>query len=65
MDWCWTPEIAESCKDLKNPFTTAPILTHFDSTKTCIVETDASDFTFGVILSQKDNKGRLHPIVFH
>ena len=28
------------------------------------VETNALDFTIGVVLSQRDNKGRLYPIVF-
>jgi hypothetical protein len=44
---------------------TAPILTYFDPTKEYIVETDASDFALGAILSQKDEEGRLHPIAFH
>jgi hypothetical protein len=55
----------KSFEDLKNRFTTAPILSHFDPMKTCIVETDASDFALGAILSQKDHKGRPHPIAFH
>jgi hypothetical protein len=64
-DWRWTPEMEKSFEELKNRFTTAPILTHFDPTKTCIVETDASDFALGAILSQKDDEGRLDPIAFH
>jgi hypothetical protein len=64
-DWHWTSEMEESFEVLKERFTTAPILTHFDPTKTCIVETDASDFALGAILSQKDEDGRLHPIAFH
>jgi hypothetical protein len=59
------PEMEKVFEELKNQFTTAPILTHFDLTKTCIAETDASDFTLGAILSQKDEEGRLHPIAFH
>jgi hypothetical protein len=54
----------KSFEELKNRFTTAPILTHFDLTKTCIVETDVSDFTLVAILSQKDDKGRLHSRIF-
>jgi len=30
-----------------------------------IIETDASDFAIGAILSQRDEEGRLHPVVFH
>jgi hypothetical protein len=44
----------ESFEALKKRVTTAPILTHFDLTKECIVETDVSDFTLGAILSKKD-----------
>jgi hypothetical protein len=58
-------EMEESCEGLKEWFTTAPILTHFDPTKESIVETDASDFTLGAILSQKNEAGRLHPIAVH
>ena len=30
-----------------------------------IIETDASDFAIGAILSQRDEEGRLHPVAFH
>jgi len=30
-----------------------------------IIETDASDFAIGAILSQRDKEGRLHPVAFH
>jgi len=30
-----------------------------------IIETDVSDFAIGAILLQGDNKGTLHPVVFH
>ena len=29
------------------------------------METDASDFTLGAILSQRDHENRLHPVAFH
>jgi hypothetical protein len=59
------PEMEQSFAELKNQFTTAPILTAFNLTKTCIIETDPSDFAQGAILSQNDDEGRLHPIAFH
>jgi len=43
----------------------APILVHFDVTKTVIIETDTSDFAIGAVLSQRDEEGRLHPVAFH
>jgi hypothetical protein len=30
-----------------------------------IVETDASDFALGAVLSQRDGENRLHPVAFH
>jgi hypothetical protein len=63
--WHWTPKIEKSFEGLKEQFTTASILPYFNPTKECIVETDASDFALGAILSQKNEEGRLHPIAFH
>jgi hypothetical protein len=56
--------MVKSFKELKNRFTTAPIFTHFDLAKSCIVETDASDFTLGAIFSQNDDERRFHQIAF-
>ena len=40
------------------------MLKHFDPDRQAIVETDASDFALGAILSQKHD-GNLHPVAFH
>ncbi|KAH0609702.1 uncharacterized protein H6S33_012248 [Morchella sextelata] len=40
----WTPEAQTAFNALKEAFTTAPILTHFDPEKEITVETDASDY---------------------
>jgi len=60
-----------SCEDvfrkLKDTFTSAPILRHFDRDLQTIVETDASDYVTSGILSQKhleNGKLVLHPIAF-
>ena len=63
-EWQSTPEIEQAQKHLVQAFTTAPVLRHFDPEEPAIVETDASDFALGGILSQK-HEGRLHPITFH
>jgi len=42
-----------------------PLLAHFDTQQPVLIETDTSDFTIGAILSQRDDKGRLHPVAFH
>jgi hypothetical protein len=65
MDYYWMPDIERSFEELKNRFTTAPILTHFDLSKKCIIGTDPSDFALGAILFLKDHQGMLHPIAFH
>jgi len=40
-------------------------LAHFDPAKPVIIETDASDFAIGAVLSQRDEENRLHPVAFH
>ena len=48
-----TPEIEQAQKHLVQALTSAPVLRHFDPEEPEIVETDASDFGQGGILSQK------------
>ena len=46
--WHWLPTCARVFKLLKDSFTLAPILHHFDPTLPPIVETDASNYTITV-----------------
>jgi hypothetical protein len=64
-NWIWTDEAERAFTDLKQRFTSAPILAHFDPARPVIVETDASDFALGAVLSQRDDENRLHPVAFH
>ncbi|MBW0550244.1 hypothetical protein O181_089959 [Austropuccinia psidii MF-1] len=48
---------------LKEAFTIAPILSNFDPSLPTIVETDASDYALGAVLSQISDSGK-HPIAF-
>ncbi|MBW0463257.1 hypothetical protein O181_002972 [Austropuccinia psidii MF-1] len=48
---------------LKESFTMAPILSHFNPSLPAIVETDASDYAFGSELSQVNDSGN-NPIAF-
>ena len=48
---------------LKLCFTTAPILTYPDNDRVCCLETDASDFATGAVLSIEQN-GKWHPVAF-
>jgi len=64
-EWEWNRQVEVAFRELNQRFTTAPILAHFDATKPVIIETDASDFAIGAVLSQRDEEGRLHPVAFH
>ncbi|MBW0483618.1 hypothetical protein O181_023333 [Austropuccinia psidii MF-1] len=48
---------------LKEAFTTAPILSHFNPSLGTIVDTDASDYALGALLSQVNDSGK-HPSAF-
>jgi hypothetical protein len=61
----WNPTAQAIFDTLKMAFTSAPILIHLDPTKPFIVETDASDFALGAILSQFGIDGLLHPVAFY
>ncbi len=52
-------------KFLKDAFTTAPILSHFDPTCPTVLKADASDYALGAVVFQKTSDGLLHPIAFH
>jgi len=63
-EWEWNQQSEEAFQELKQWFTTAPILAHFDATKPVVIETDTSDFAIGAVLSQRDEEVRLHPVAF-
>ena len=61
----WTQQAGEAFNQLQAAFTTAPVLTHFQPHLPITMETDASDFAVGGILSQTSPEGNLHPICFY
>ena len=61
----WSPETEAAFRSLKQAFTTAPILQHFQPSQPLTLEADASDFALGCILSQPSANGDLHPICFY
>jgi hypothetical protein len=65
MPFQWTPSTQHAFDRLKEVFTQAPVLLHVDPTKPFQVETDASDFAIGAILSQPDDDGILHPVAYY
>jgi hypothetical protein len=64
-NWTWTNEAELAFTELKQRFTSAPILAHFNPANPAIVETDALDFALGATLSQRGEDNRLHPVAFH
>jgi hypothetical protein len=60
----WDLACQEAFDQIKSLMVEAPILQHFDPTRTCFVECDASDYVTSGILSQKDSGGILHPVAF-
>jgi len=63
-DFHWGREQEEAFEELKRRFTRAPILSHFYPGRRTVVETDASDFALGCVLSPYQGR-RLHPVAFH
>jgi hypothetical protein len=62
----WTPEAQLAFESLRTSFTTASILRHFNPSLPVVLETDASNYTVGAVISLRDpNSGSLHPITFH
>jgi hypothetical protein len=61
----WTSVHEQSFQALKKAFSSAPILVHTDPSKPYTLETDASNFAIGAILSQPDAEGNLHPCCFY
>ncbi|MBW0479000.1 hypothetical protein O181_018715 [Austropuccinia psidii MF-1] len=57
------PESLSQFQILKEAFTTAPILSHFNPSLPTIVDTDASDYALGSVLSQVNDSGN-NPIAF-
>src|SRR3978361_121130 len=62
-DFNWGNEQEQAFRKLKTAFTTGPILRHFDPAKPIQIETDASNFALGCVLSQK-HEGKTHPVAF-
>ncbi|MBW0584444.1 hypothetical protein O181_124159 [Austropuccinia psidii MF-1] len=64
-DSCFPPnaEALSQFHQLKEAFITAPILSHFNPSLPTIVETDASNYALGAVLSQVSDSGK-HSIAF-
>jgi hypothetical protein len=60
----WTDSQQVAFQQMKDLVTSAPVLAHFDHSKTSYVEVDSADYVHGGILSQEDANGVLHPVAF-
>ena len=62
IPWNFTNATQKSFLALKSAFTSAPVLTHWVPDKPIIIETDASNYALGAILT---NSGEIQPVAFH
>ena len=76
--WDWSPLCQRAFDSLKDAFTSAPVLSHWQPNSRITIETDASDYAIAAIISispppsdpKSDSppellKSDLHPIAFH
>ena len=59
-----TPEVEEVVLVLKEKISSAPVLVFPDFNKHFLLETDAPKEALGAVLSQKQDNGCYHPVVF-
>ena len=60
----WTDDCQKAFNELKKRFTEEPVLMMPDQTKPFQIETDASKYATGAVLTQLDSNGNRHPISF-
>ena len=60
----WTEECQKTFDDLKKRFTEEPVLMMPDQTRPFQIETDASKYATGAVLTQLDANGDRHPVSF-
>jgi hypothetical protein len=62
--WNWTTECNMAFETLRQTMITSPVLMLPDHEKPFTLITDASNYTTGAILEQRDALGRSHPIAY-
>ncbi|KAL1942409.1 hypothetical protein VTO73DRAFT_6011 [Trametes versicolor] len=65
VPWVFSEDCRKAFNALKQAFTAAPVLRHWEPDRPLTVETDASDYTIAGILSITSESGELHPVAFH
>lgn len=61
----WNQKQEQAFQELKRAFTQAPMLQMHDPQRKTRVETDASDYALGAILSQQCEDGKWRPVFYH
>lgn len=61
----WDAAAKTAFASLQKAFTSEPVLCHFDPSKPCFLEPDASKNAIGAVCSQPDANGELHPVAFY
>ena len=62
--WRWAKPQEQAFQDLKNRLCNAPLLVYADPNRPYILQTDASDYAVGAVLSQRQQDGTERPIAF-
>jgi hypothetical protein len=69
VKFTWSDESQRAFDELKNAFTSDLVMRHFDPDLPLVLETDASDYAIGAVLSQRhlldNNTSQLHPIAYY
>ncbi|XP_041424995.1 uncharacterized protein LOC121395491 [Xenopus laevis] len=60
----WTADCDQAFKTLKTSLASAPVLQAPDFTRRFVVQTDASNYGLGAVLSQVNSKGEEHPVIY-
>ena len=64
VQFIWSDACQAAFLRIKNRFEEGGMLAHFDPDRKTVLETDASDYVSGAVLSQYDDQGILRPIAF-
>ena len=64
VEFGWKAEHEQAFQRVKDLVAEEPVMLLPDPTKQYELETDASNFALGAQLSQRDDNGKLHPVVY-
>ena len=63
-EWKWTDKCQTAFEKLKNIFISQHVLSMVDTTKPLRIESDASEYATGAVLSMLQDDGKWHPCVY-